>query len=83
MVLKIKTAVDRIEGDFLVCCDDETMHIRHLLRADYPHLQPNDVLLITEDDGVTLSLELLKEETEMRLREAEDRMHRLFKRKKS
>ena len=83
MVQKIKTAVDRIEGDFLVCCDDETLSIRHILRTDYPHLQPNDVLLITESDGVLLSLEHLKEETETRLREAEAYMHRLFKRKNS
>lgn len=83
MAETLKTAVDRIEGEFLVCCDDETMQIRHLLRTDYPHLQPNDVLLITEENGEILSLEHLKEETEMRLREAEERMHRLFKRKKS
>ena len=83
MARKVKTVIDRIEGDFLVCCDDDTMQIRHLARADYPHLRPNDVLLITEDDGALLSLEHLKEETDTRLRKAEARMHRLFKRKKS
>ena len=83
MIQKIKTAVDRIEGDFLVCCDDETLHIRHLLRTEYPHLQPNDVLLLTEEDGEILSLEALTEERDLRLQEAEERMRRLFKRKKS
>ena len=83
MVQKIKTAVDRIEGYYLVCCDDETLHIRHLLRADYPALKPNDVLLITEENGRVLSLDYLKDETDTRLRTAEERMHRLFKRKKS
>ena len=83
MVRKIKTAVDRIEGDFLVCCDDETLHIRHLSRAEHPRIAPNDVLLITEDDGKILSLELLKEETEQRLQKAQERMHRLFKHKKT
>ncbi len=83
MIQKIKTAVDRIEGDYLVCCDDETLEIRHLLRADYPTLKPNDVLLLTEENGKVISLELLEDETETRLRAAEERLHRLFKRKKS
>ena len=83
MVQKIKTAVDRIEGNFLVCCDDETLNIRHLSLADHPTLQPNDVLLITEENGEILSLELLKDETDLRLHSAEERMRRLFKRKKS
>ena len=83
MIQKIKTAVDRIEGDYLVCCDDETLEIRHLLRADYPTLKPNDVLLLTEENGNVTSLELLEDETETRLRAAEERLHRLFKRKKS
>ena len=83
MIQKIKTAVDRIEGDYLVCCDDETLEIRHLLRADYPTLKPNDVLLLTEENGNVISLELLEDETETRLRAAEERLHRLFKRKKS
>ena len=83
MAKKIKTAVDRIEGEYLVCCDDETMNIRHLLRAEHPTLLPNDVLLITEENGRLLSVEHLKEETDARLRKAEERMHRLFKRKNS
>ena len=83
MIQKIKTAVDRIEGDFLVCCDDETLNIRHLLRAEFPSFQPNDILLLTEENGNVTTVELLKDETEARLREAKERMHRLFQRKKS
>ena len=83
MVREIKTVIDRIEGDFLVCCDDETMQIRHLLRADHPHLLPNDVLMITEENGILLSCVHLKEETDTRRRLAEERLHRLFKRKNS
>lgn len=83
MLQKVKTAIDRIEGDFLVCCDDDTMKPRLLPRTKYPHYAPNDILLITEENGEVLSIERLPNETEARLQAVNDRMHRLFKHKKS
>lgn len=78
----ILTAVDRIEGDLIVCSDDGTSYERYLKRAEYPHLVPSDVLRLSLDGDTVLSLELLKEETERRKSEMSGRLHALFNRQK-
>ena len=78
----IITAVDRIEGDLLVCSDDVTSTERHLPRAEYPHLSPSDVLRLTLEGDTLLSVELLEEETEKRKKEMKSRLHALFNRHK-
>ena len=79
----IKTVVDRIEGDLLVCSDDNTSAERTLSHTLYPHLKPNDVLLLTLDGDEILSVELLGEETEARTKRARERLNKLFARRRS
>ena len=83
MTLTVKTVVDRIEGELLVCSDDETSAERFLARKDYPDLKPNDVLLLTLEGDTVVHLELLKAETDERMQKASARLHALFSRRRS
>ena len=83
MISEVKTVVDRIEGDFLVCSDDDTMGERLLARRDFPHIKVNDVLLLVIEENGISSVTVLKEETEQRFRAASERLQRLFDRRKN
>lgn len=82
MESELITVVDRIEGDVLVCSDDNTSNERYLPRASYPQLAPNDVLRLSLDGDTVLSATLLSEETARRKAEMQGRLHALFQRRK-
>ena len=81
-ITEITTAVDRIEGEIIVCSDDGTSRERYLSKKDFPHLAVCDVLRLTLNGDTLLSLEVLSEETERRKKELSGRLMALFNRTK-
>lgn len=75
-------AIDRIEGEYIVCiCDDNSEEII-LKKCDYPDLCESDVIEITLEDNVPVSVTKSDEERQKRLSANKERLSRLFNRKK-
>lgn len=82
MEFKRTAAIDRIEGECIVCiCDDNCEEI--LLKKDeFPYLTECDVIEITFRDGLVVSVTKSDEERSRRLSKNKERLNRLFKSKK-
>lgn len=82
MEIKRTAAIDRIEGECIVCiCDDNCEEI--LLKKDeFPDLCERDVIEITFKNGIIMSVTNLGEERKRRLSKNKERLSGLFNRKK-
>lgn len=76
------TVADRIEGNTVVCIDDNTMTVRHLSHIDYPFIAEGDVLKILLDGETVTRITPLKDETIRRKEEMSTQLHKLFSRSK-
>ncbi len=82
METKRTAAVDRIEGEFIVCiCDDNSEEIV-LKKNDFPDLYESDVIEITFENNIPVSVTKSEEERKRRLAANKERLNRLFNRKK-
>ena len=81
MTKKISASVDRIEGNYLICINDENSEEILLSKSDFPFLREMDVIEILFENDSPVSAKKKHGESEERLKNNTQRLRNLFKKK--
>ena len=82
MTRKISASVDKIEGDHIICINDENSEEILLKKSDFPLLREKDVIEIVFENGIPVLAKKNQDESEKRLEKNSQRLRSLFKRNK-
>jgi hypothetical protein len=82
MIIKKTAAIDREEGEFLVCIYDDSAEQFLLNKKDFPLLSERDIIEVCFEDEKLLSVTRLDIEREKRLKKNSERLARLFNKNK-